>query len=303
MLGRTRHATGAPLRFALFGRVRIAGDGPTTIDLASHEAAKLLAYLLLHHDRQHWREHLAHELWDDDSTRDSLKHLRHALWKLHAAVPALRSLVRAERDWVHLDASAAWIDVVAFESAFAEARDRSGFDLDAACANRLRDAAGLYVGELLIGWNAEWCALERERLQNVYLLLLDKLMDHTLQHALPEVGLGYGAASLAVDPARESTQQRLMGLHYLCGNRTAALRQYDRCVRRLWDDLVVRPGRRTESLREAIEADLGAQVLAELRAPSRTGDDPPEYLPRPEATVRDGGPRAATRLDHANQPR
>jgi len=301
MLGRTRHTTSAPLRFALFGRVRIAGDDHATVDLAGHEAGKLLAYLLLHRDRPHWREHLAHELWEDGSTRESLKHLRHALWKLHAAVPALRSLVRAEREWVHLDASDAWIDVVAFELAFAEVRDRPGFDLDPACATRLRDAAGLYTGDLLIGWDAEWCALERERLQNVYLLLLDKLMDHALQHALPEVGLGYGAASLAVDPARESTHQRLMGLHYLCGNRTAALRQYDRCVRRLWDDLVMRPGRRTESVREAIEADRGAMVLTNLHARSQLSDDPTEYLPRPESAARPGGRRTATTLAHPNQ--
>ena len=302
MLGRTRHPTNGPLRFALFGRLHIASGDHVTLDLAGHEAAKLLAYLLLHRDRPHWREHLAHQLWDDGSTRDSLKHLRHALWKLHAAVPALRSVVRAEREWIRFEAPDAWIDVAAFERAFAEARDRPGFDLDPDCATRLRDAARLYTGDLLIGWDAEWCALERERLQIVYLLLLDKLMDHALQRALPEVGLGYGAASLAVDPARESTHQRLMGLHYLCGNRTAALRQYDRCVRHLWDDLVVRPGRRTESLREAIEADRSAQVLAELRPGSPRIDEPATDPSRPEATAWPGGRRTATRLDHPNQP-
>ncbi|MFU8887929.1 MAG: AfsR/SARP family transcriptional regulator [Trueperaceae bacterium] len=294
---RTRHA---PLRFVLFGRLHIVGGDHATLELAGHEAAKLLAYLLLHRDRSHWREHLAHQLWDDGSTRDSLKHLRHALWKLHTAVPVLRSLVRAEREWIHFDAPDAWIDVAAFERAFAEARDRPGFDLDPDCANRLSDAAGLYTGDLLIGWDAEWCALERERLQNVYLLLLDKLMDHALQHALPEVGLGYGAASLAVDPARESTHQRLMGLHYLSGNRTAALRQYGRCVRRLWDDLVVRPGRRTESLREAIEADRGDQVLTSLRSRSLQVDEP---AAEPSPSAWPGGRRAATRLEHPNQPR
>lgn len=303
MLGSKQHASRGPLRIALFGRLQIDSGGDASLEPVGHEASTLLAYLILNRDRPQRREHLAHQLRDAGSTRDSLKHLRHALWKLHAAVPALRSVVRAEREWLSFDAPDAWIDVIAFERAFAEARDVPGYELDPDGAKRLRDAAGLYTGDLLVGWDADWCALERERLQDVYLLLLDKLMDHALGQALPEVGLGYGTASLAVDPAREPTHQRLMGLHYACGNRTAALRQYGRCVQHLWDDLVVRPGQRTESLRDAIEADRGDQVLDCLRHPSPPRDESTTAPPRPEVTAWPGGRRAASRLDHPNYPR
>lgn len=285
MSWRTRQAVSTPLRFELFGRLRITGDDRAELALESHKAAELLAYLLVHRDRPHLRERVASELWGNTNTRNSLKHLRHALWKLHTAAPELRALVRADRAWIQLDAREAWIDVAALERAFAEARDRSGFDLDPIGANRLHDAAALYTSDLLPGWDAEWCALERERLQNVYLLLLDKLMDNALHQALPEVGLGYGATSLALDPARESTHQRLMELHYTCGNRTAALRQYERCARHLMYDLGVRPGRRTDALREAIEADRGAHTVASLRSRSRPCDEDDAYLTDSEATL------------------
>lgn len=285
MSWRTRQAVSTPLRFELFGRLRITGDDRAELALESHKAAELLAYLLVHRDRPHQRERLANELWDDSSTRNSLKHLRHALWKLHAAAPELRSLVRAEREWIQFDAREAWIDVASFDRAFAEARDRTGFDLDPIGADRLRDAASLYTSDLLSGWDAEWCLLERERLQNVYLLLLDKLMDYALHQGLPEIGLGYGATSTGLDPARESTHQRLMQLHYACGNRTAALRQYDRCARHLMNDLGVRPGRRTDALREAIEADRGAHAVASLRSRSRPSDEDDAYLTDSEATL------------------
>ena len=266
MSGGTPHTVSIPLRFALFGRFRVADEDHRTRDVEGHEATELLAYLLVHRDRPLWRERLAAELWEDASTRTSLKHLRHALWKLNTAVPELRSLVCADREWIELDTRGIWIDIAVFERAFAGVKDRSGFNLDPIEAIRLHDAAALHTSDLLTGWDAQWCVLERERLQNVYLLVLDKLMDHALAHALAEVGLGYGATSLALDPARESTHQRLMELHYTSGNRTAALRQYERCVQRLWDDLGVPPGRRTLALREAIEADRGEQVLARLYA-------------------------------------
>lgn len=301
MSSRTRHAVSTPLRFELFGPLRITGDDRVELALVSHKAAELLAYLLIHRDRPHWRERLASELWGNTSTQTSLKHLRHALWKLHTAAPEFRSLVRAESAWIQLDTREAWIDVAALERAFAEARDRSGFALDMVGANRLHDAAALYTSDLLPGWDAEWCVVERERLQNVYLLLLDKLMDHALHQGLPEVGLGYGATSLALDPARESTHQRLMELHYTGGNRTAALRQYQRCARHLMDDLGVRPGRRTDALREAIEADRGAHAVVSLRSRSRPIDEDDAYLTDPDATLDPHGHEVAITIERTSR--
>jgi DNA-binding SARP family transcriptional activator len=259
------------LRFHLFGRFRGYRDGRPLKELDSHRTAELLAYLLMHRDRSHFRERLASDLWGGTSTRTSLKYLRQALWKLHAADPEPWSRVSVDREWLRLDTSAVHIDVAEFEKAFAATRGRSGFELDPTAAARLRAAADLYTGDLLADWDHEWCALERERLQSLYLLMLDKLMDFAVQHALPEVGLGYGATSLAIDAAREATHQRLMRLHYAVGNRTAALRQYERCASALAEELGVPPGRRTQLLREAIHADRGVAAL--IAEPSRRDHD------------------------------
>ena len=63
-----------------------------------------------------------------------------------------------------------------------------------------------------------------------------------------EEGLAYGARTLRFDGARERTHRRMMRLYYLAGDRTDALRQYDRCVAALRRELGVSPSAHTVAL-------------------------------------------------------
>jgi len=74
-------------------------------------------------------------------------------------------------------------------------------------------------------------------------------------HHLHERGLLYGDCSLNCDPARERTHRRLMRLRYLAGDRTGALRQYERCREFLNTELNVMPSAFTEKLCQDIRGD------------------------------------------------
>jgi hypothetical protein len=65
----------------------------------------------------------------------------------------------------------------------------------------------------------------------------------------------HGAAILRVDRAHEQAHRRMMRLHALRGDRTAALRQYEQCVAALAEELGVQPTRRTLTLYDRIRAD------------------------------------------------
>lgn len=73
-------------------------------------------------------------------------------------------------------------------------------------------------------------------------------MAHCQAHGEYEMGLFHGAQILAYDRARERTHRRLMYLHYLAGDRAAALRQYERCVAALEEELCVSPDQGTCNL-------------------------------------------------------
>ncbi|MCA9932357.1 MAG: bacterial transcriptional activator domain-containing protein, partial [Anaerolineales bacterium] len=64
-----------------------------------------------------------------------------------------------------------------------------------------------------------------------------------------------GQQILCYDRARERTHRRLMRSYYLSGDRTGALRQYERCCTVLEDELQVQPDHRTQFLFEQIQND------------------------------------------------
>jgi DNA-binding SARP family transcriptional activator len=165
-------------------------------------------------------------------------------------------LLLVEPDWIRVnDKASLWLDVADFERAYDLGRDASGQALSPGQVQAITAAVDLYQGDLLEGWYQDWLLYERERLQNAYLVMLDKLMAYCEAHGQYEMGIVYGTRVLRLDQARERTHRRLMRLHCLTGDRTAALRQYQRCVATLKGELGVGPTRRTRALYEQIVTD------------------------------------------------
>jgi DNA-binding SARP family transcriptional activator len=260
------------VRIRLLGPVSVEQDGRPAMDLPS-KALELLCFLLLRRDRAHSREELAALLWPDASTALARKYLRQALWQLQSALTA--ELLLLGTGWVRVDADADWwLDVDAFERAWEASRDVVGAGLSGTQAHDLEEAVVLYRGDLIEGSYSDWCIYERDRLQLTYLAMLEKLMGYCDAHRRYPQGVAYGHRILRHDPAREVTHQQLMRLHYRAGDRTTALRQYERCVQALHRELGLAPAAGTVALRDQIRADRldaaepaidpGAGLLVEL---------------------------------------
>jgi DNA-binding SARP family transcriptional activator len=254
------------------------------------KAQELFCYLLLYPDRPHPRESLAGILWGESSTSQSKKYLRQALWQLQSALNSqedvnTRCLLQVEPDWICLNSVADLsLDVAVFEQAFTVVKDVIGQKLDEVQAFALQNAVSLYKGDLLEGWYQDWCLYERERLQNTYLVMLDKLIGYCEAHSQYEAGLVYGANILRLDRAHERTHRHLMRLQYLSGDRTAALRQFQRCVEILDKDLSVKPDKSTLALYDQIRTDQfvnAAPIAHSARSASEAMfDSLPEVLSR-----------------------
>lgn len=251
----------ARLNVCLFGKLSLQWNGRSLPGFDGRKPQQLLSYLLLHRDHPQPREVLADLLWGDYSTEQAKKYLRQALWQLQSALvrnhqPTNSCLLTVDTEWVDLHSGAdLWLDVAVFEEAFSLVQNIEGHDLDLEKAQLLERAAQLYQGDLLKGWYESWCLFERERLQNMYLAMLDKLMGYSESNRQYETGIVHGTRILFFDRAREHTHQHLMLLQYLAGNRTAALRQYERCSAALNEELGVKPARSTQSLYEQIRDD------------------------------------------------
>ena len=250
----------ARLEVCLFGKLSLRTNNHPLPGFDARKLQQLLCYLLLRRNHAQPREVLASLFWGDNCTDQSKKHLRQTLWQLQStlsrALQSVDSLLTVNPEWVGLQSGAdLWLDVAVFEEAFAPVRDIQGRDLGFERARLLERAVQLYQGDLLEGWYDDWCLYERERLQNMFLTMLDKLMGHCEINQQYETSIVYGTRILSFDRAREHTHRALMRLHYLSGNRTGALRQYERCSAALEEELGVKPAGSTRALYEQIKND------------------------------------------------
>lgn len=274
----------ATLKVSLFGKFTTESGGGVEVALNGARVRELFGYLLLHRDRPLLREKIATVLWADLSGAQSKSYLRKTVWQMQTALSEAgvladeASFLSVDTEWIQIHSgSTLWLDVAEFENAYQQVEDVSGAALSAGQAQALMDAARLYRGELLEGWYPDWCLFERERLERMYLNMLEKLIHYCAVHGKYEAGVGYGAQALRLDRVRERTYRRLMQLHCLAGNHSEALHEYANCVEVLQKELGVPPSPRTTALYERIRAgrlsqgENGSARAASLPAPPPAG--------------------------------
>lgn len=249
-----------PYSFLLLGRFQARRELADWGQLEGRKMQEIVSYLLLFRNRPHQREVLAGTLWGSSSRPRSRKNLRQSLWHLQdkgvSAELLGTPLLLVEKEWVQVNRNGIWLDVAELESAFQSVQSTPGEQLSDDQAITVAAAVDLYRGDLLEGWQEEWCVFERERLRAVNLTMLEKLLGYCEASGRFEEGLVYGERLLRSDRAHERAHWRLMRLSYLAGDRTGALRQYEKCRMALAEELGVSPGRVTRDLYEQICADV-----------------------------------------------
>jgi DNA-binding SARP family transcriptional activator len=241
------------LEIRLFGAGQLHINGTQPGGFPNHQAFLLLCYLLLNRRYPLQRESLAAVFWGDCSTSASRKALRNALWRLRQAFSSVGAsaddyLAIHETSIAFCPMQPYWFDVESFENVAGSYQDVEGQDLTDTQAGELESASELYKGDLLESVYDDWCLHDRERLRLLHLNVLGKLVTYYGSHGQFEHGLACGERILSSDPVREKTHRSMMWLHWLAGNRAAALAQYKRCAQVLKEELGVAPMEQTQQL-------------------------------------------------------
>ena len=135
---------------------------------------------------------------------------------------------------------------------------------EAACQSRtvadLERASALCRDEFLAGLQIpvepfnDWLTLERQRLTSLRLDLLQRLAQARAEAGDTEKAIAAARQLNALDPLREDAHRLLMRLLAASGNRNAALKQHERCLQTLREELGIAPDAETEQLAEAIRS-------------------------------------------------
>lgn len=209
------------LHVQLFGDFHLTwGDEPVT-SIDSSRLQSLLAYLLLHRTAPQSRQQIAFLLWPDSPESQARTNLRKLLFQLRAALPDADHFLSLETQTLQWKTDAPSIlDVAEFEK----------MAMRADSATALREAVNLYRGDLLPGCYDDWMVSERERLRQMLVEAVERLIRLLEDERDYRSAINYAQHLLRYDRLREETYRLLMRLHALNSDRAGVMRVYQTCA-------------------------------------------------------------------------
>lgn len=218
-------------RVTLLGRFAVT-DFPAESETALPSSGRRVVALAALHPRIKARSEIIAALWPHLAGKRASANLRSALSRLRSSTPHLLS---CDLQTVHL---APGVSVDAWEMEQLAAGVARGAVPDSAFDDVPVEAL---TAELLPGWDDEWVILERDRLRELRLHVLEQLAARFVERSNLVRAIQLLYEILRVDPLRESAMRTLIELHLGEGNQAQAVREFLSFRERLHTELQLPP--------------------------------------------------------------
>ncbi|MCX2183930.1 SARP family transcriptional regulator [Streptomyces sp. SKN60] len=183
------------------------------------------------------RSRLAGALWPDQGEGQALGNLRTAVWRANRALPGL-VLTESRALWLspEVQVDAQRLTALAHATLSGAGPSRDPIEL-----------LGL-DGELLPDWEDEWLVVDRERLLQLRLHVLEALAEQLAVQGAYGLAMEAAIAARRGDELRESAHRAVIKVHVAEGNAGLAEQAYQRCLAVLGRELGMRPSAETSAL-------------------------------------------------------
>lgn len=251
--GRTVVRRAAPvvqplLRVHGFGEGRVLrGDRPiTSTDWGMARSKELLFYLLCHKQRR--KDQIGCDLWPSLSPAKLRSSFHVALYRLRRALDQ-QDCIEFEQDHYFFNRGINyWFDVEEFEKAIRQAAP-AWAQRRAEAARAYQRAIVLYSDDFLEGFAGhDWILLTSQELLRKLLLALERLGEYHFAQGAYRDAMGFYDRVLERDTYRENAYRGIMRCQNLLGERSTALRTYNRLAELLARDLETSPAAETTEL-------------------------------------------------------
>ena len=243
------------MRVRFFGHFEMLCEGETMRLGRNGKALTILKYLLANHTRPVSQDHLMGWLWPDSN-------LKKARWSLNSAIHGLRKLLSG------CSASVS-INYVSLEDGYYRLSPDVGVttdvdDFDKHHERGRRLEKGLRMGEAAIEYEKaielyrddylvedlyeDWTMVERERLANAYIDILDRLAVHYMEVGQHQESIRACYRVLEKYRCHEDSYRLLMQCYASLGLRARALHQFRMCEQILGQEYGTLPSPKTRSL-------------------------------------------------------
>ncbi|UCF09315.1 MAG: tetratricopeptide repeat protein [Candidatus Bipolaricaulota bacterium] len=258
------------LRIRLLGRFEVLRDGEPVPDedWGRRKTETLLKVLLTEPGRVFSQDRLLDLLFSGEDLERARSNLFGRMSQLRRALePDLKrgvdsTFIRREGQGYYFDVSGpCWIDTVGFARLLEEGEKHLREGRNAEATEALEGAVGLYRGTFLeADPYEEWTLEAREGWQERYISALTGLAEAYAHAGDRHRAVMACRTAFDLRPSRELVLQQLMRYHHAAGERSEALRVYERGVEALKRDLDVEPSSETVALRERVMAEAAPEV-------------------------------------------
>jgi DNA-binding SARP family transcriptional activator len=275
---------GAAMQARFFGHFELLCDGEPVHLGRNGKALAILKYLLANRSRPVSQDHLMGWLWPDSN-------LKKARWSLNSAIHGLRKLlgrcpsssssgsassgsasgsasgsgggsvnyIVLEEGYYRLSpAVGVATDVESFDERYERGRRLERMGRADEAARAYEEAVGLYRGDYLLeDLYEDWTMVERERLSNAHVEMLDRLAVYYMERGQLRESVRACYEVLEKDRCHEDSHRLLMSCYVGLGQRGRALRQYRLCERILAQEYGTAPSPEIQDLYRSILGDEG----------------------------------------------
>ena len=209
-----------------------------------------LFFLLLDSGRPLRKEQIITALWpeEDEHITQTLHSTIHYLRK-SLGEPCIASHAGSYRlDLAALYGNEVWYDAAVFQEHHTRARQALENKDDVAAKTALDTMVSIYRGDYLQPFYSDWCSFQRDKLRLAYVDARNQLALIAWRGEQYDESATQWQYILAVDNCQENAHYGLMRCYMRQGKRGLALRQYQRCVETLRDELGAEPGSNIQNL-------------------------------------------------------
>ncbi len=244
------------LEIYCLGKFRVHVGGARIEQWRRVKAKALLKYLVARRGHPASKDVLMEALWPgcepplaNNNLKAAARSLRQTLGAAHGSNGDFPWVLFQDGNYTINPEADVWSDADQFEYHWQVARQ---METDGRIAEAIKEhqaAEALYHGDYMEdNPYEEWTTLRREALKDVYLAIVSRLADYSMQQEDYE-GCGvYCQKILVKDPCREDAYQRLMCCHSRLGQRSRAISWYRLCEKTIKAELDLCPDRRTVAL-------------------------------------------------------
>ena len=239
------------------GLFRVYYDDKPITNWPSGKGKSIFKYLIFHREHPIAKEVLMDTFWPDahpDAARNNLNVAIYGLRQAFRTAHPNTSFVVFQNGAYSINPNLqVWVDSEAFIQQHKAAKELEDQGNLAAAMNTYRASESLYQGEFLAEDRYEdWLQPHRQKIQNIYLHLLEQLGRHYLEQKAYDSCITVCNKMIAVEPCMEAAHCRLMRCYYRQGQPFLALRQYHQCIESLKNELNATPTPKTVELYQRI---------------------------------------------------